>query len=366
VPEGLEVYRTKAMDWFRVFGRDKSSVPSSGFARADKNRFRDKVARFVRGNFFIPDPRRGWNRCAFKKACELINEKDIDTVITTSPPHSTQLIGLRLKKRFPQLRWIADFRDPWTEIYYYNEFYHLPWAKWLDKLYEKRCLAGADKVVTVGDQLADQFTGMTPAKKDRISVIRNGFDHNDFSDVKKIGHEILTIAYTGTLSDAYRIEGFIAALGLLNKKGIRFSVRITGIITEKWSAALTDSLPSGSLVINGYSSHSDSVSEIESASALLLVIPDRPGNEVILTGKLFEYIATGKPVICIGPTDGDAAEIVKSRSNGLAVDYDEESRIADFLTAVNKKSIGDEARLPEEYSRLKGAEAYAELIKSVR
>ena len=89
--------------------------------------------RFVRGNFFLPDPRRGWNKYAFRKAVELIQSEGIKNIITTSPPHSTQLIGLKLKRKFPEINWIADLRDPWTDIYYYNQFYPTLLSRTIDQ-----------------------------------------------------------------------------------------------------------------------------------------------------------------------------------------------------------------------------------------
>jgi hypothetical protein len=101
ISEGLEIYKTKARDWFRIYGRDKTKIPSAGFAANDNRSFGGKIIKFIRGNFFIPDPRRGWNRYAYREACRLIEKKDIRHIITTSPPHSTQLIGLALKKKIP-------------------------------------------------------------------------------------------------------------------------------------------------------------------------------------------------------------------------------------------------------------------------
>ena len=125
IPDQTKVYRTKATDWFRLYVNGKSKVPAAGFAVNMDNSLKGKISRFIRGNFFIPDPRRGWNKFAFRKACEIIETLKINHIITTSPPHSTQLIGLRLKKRFPEITWIADLRDAWTDIYYYRLFYPL-------------------------------------------------------------------------------------------------------------------------------------------------------------------------------------------------------------------------------------------------
>ena len=116
VPENLNVHKTKANDFFRYYKKDKSRIPSSGFASDEEKGFKSLITRFIRGNFFIPDPRRGWNGYAFKKACEIIESQKINHVITTSPPHSTQLIGLKLKRKYPAIKWIADLRDPWVSV----------------------------------------------------------------------------------------------------------------------------------------------------------------------------------------------------------------------------------------------------------
>ena len=135
ISTGLEIHKTKARDWFRIYRKDKTKIPSAGFAANDNNSFTGKIIKFIRGNFFIPDPRRGWNRHAFREACRLIETGEIKHVITTSPPHSTQLIGLSLRKKYPAVKWIADLRDPWTDIYYYDQFYHTTIARKIDELY---------------------------------------------------------------------------------------------------------------------------------------------------------------------------------------------------------------------------------------
>ncbi|HOU97007.1 MAG TPA: glycosyl transferase family 1, partial [Bacteroidales bacterium] len=151
VSEKSKVFKTPAVNYFRLASKDKSRIPSAGFANQDKKGPVQWLMRFIRGNFFIPDPRKGWNRFAFKKACEIINNENVERIITSGPPHSTHLVGLKLKKKFPDILWIADFRDPWTDIYYYKEFYHTFPARLLDRHYEKTVLTNADKIITVGE-----------------------------------------------------------------------------------------------------------------------------------------------------------------------------------------------------------------------
>ncbi len=365
VPEEIEVFRTRATDYFRLFSKDKSVVPTAGFARPEKRGFAGKIARFVRGNLFIPDPRRGWNRFAFRKGCSLIREREISTVITTGPPHSTHLTGMKLKKRFPEIKWIADFRDPWTEIYYYSMFSHTPPARWLDRQYELSVLRRADMVLSVGEKLSSMLSGKLPDPTGKIRTVTNGYDPADFSGIVPTTPPLFTITYTGTLAASYRIEGLTAALKALSARGIKFIIQFTGIIEEGQRALLESSLPADSLSFRSYISHREALQEMAEASVLLLIIPDHPGNDVIITGKLFEYLATGKPILCIAPPDGDAALIVQQRDNSHVALYHDSDSIAAFLKMAADGRIGNRDPLQPDYSRKSGAGKVADLIRSL-
>ena len=152
-----------------------------GFANEGSPNFFQKIARFIRGNFFIPDSRKGWIDFAYKKAIEVLEIENIDTVITTSPPHSTQLIGLKLKETL-NIKWIADLRDPWTDIYYYKSMLHTKWAKRKDLNYEKGVIEKSDKIVVVSDSIKQLLINKSNLiQESKIHVIPNGFDEEDFS-----------------------------------------------------------------------------------------------------------------------------------------------------------------------------------------
>ena len=203
IPANLTIYKTRARNYFKLYNKDKSKIPSAGFAVDEERGFISHITRFLRGNFFIPDPRRGWNRFAFKKACEIIETQGTDRIITTSPPHSTQLIGLKLKKKYPGIRWIADLRDPWTDIYYYEKFYPTFFSKKIDSAYEKKVLKSADRIITVGNSLKELFSSKIPDIEEKIEVISNGYDEADFSGLIASKPDIFTISYVGTLSGSY-------------------------------------------------------------------------------------------------------------------------------------------------------------------
>ena len=207
VRAGQIVYRTDCSGIYEYYKKltKAQSAPYSGFVNEGTPSLKQKIARFIRGNFFLPDARRGWNKHAYRQAIKIIQEEKIDAVITTGPPMSTHLVGQKLKKRF-HLHWIADFRDPWTDIYYYNKMYPTPIAKAIDRKYERNVLLDADQVITVSDYIKKQLAAKSPAiQASKIKVIANGFDAEDF-DLIIPKEDVFTITYTGTLAADYTID----------------------------------------------------------------------------------------------------------------------------------------------------------------
>jgi len=332
LPPSVKVYYTHATDYFSIYKKDKSKIPNAGFANNSDNSFRGKLLRFVRGNFFLPDPRRGWNKYAYRKACELIETEGIKNIITTSPPHSTQLIGLKLKKKFPGLNWIADLRDPWTNIYYYDQFYPTLISRAIDLNFEKQVLGKADKVITVGESLKKLLSSKAEGLESKTEVITNGFDEPDFKAVSVSRPPLFTITYVGTLSDNYPINGFLDAVSLFNSK---CKIRFIGSVSPVHRELIKSRIPETSLEFISYVNHSSAIEYMLGTTVLLLIIPDHPSNKSIITGKLFEYLASEKPIICIGPTEGDAAAIIAETAHGMTFSYDDSKEISDYLRQLS-------------------------------
>jgi len=353
IPPGLVVHKTDAIDYFRYYNRDKSLIPSAGFAQDDDNGLKSKISRFLRGNFFIPDPRRGWNRSAFKKACDLISKDNITKVITTSPPHSTQLIGLKLKKRFPSIRWIADMRDPWTDIYYYDKFSPTILSKAIDRSYEKKVLKAADRIITVGKSLQNIFAARCPGIENKSFIITNGYDDTDFEGPQPPDPAIFTISYIGTLPDDYPTGTLLEVLASFTDAGIRYKLRFVGKVA-RGQKRLIDSLPDPEAVeLIPYSDHTRAISYMRSSSVLLLIIPEHKSSAGIITGKLFEYLASCRPVLCLGPVNGDAALILRETGHGRCFDYRDSGGISAYLKAAMEGNEKIPLSRPEEYSRQK-------------
>jgi glycosyltransferase involved in cell wall biosynthesis len=363
ISENIEVHRTKATDWFRLYTSDKLKVPSGGFAVNPDNSPKGKISRFIRGNFFIPDPRRGWNKFAFRKACELIETREISHIVTTSPPHSTQLIGLRLKKRFPEINWISDLRDAWTDIYYYNLFYPTFISKSIDRHFEKGVLHNADQIITVGNNLAKTFISKKAGIDSKIYIIPNGYDEEDFEGISPQLPDKFTITYTGMLSEAYPMEGFLSALAMLEKDGLDFLLRFAGIIPETLRLKINSFISSTKTEFISYIPHLGAIKLMARSSVLLLIIPETGKSASITPGKLFEYLASGKPVVCLGPHDGDAADILEESGHGHNFNYRDSKGILEYLKILIKNPSVTEKISPSIYRRDNLVRKIASLLK---
>jgi len=364
LPVSLKVYFTPALDYFSIYKKDQTKIPSAGFANNTDKSFKGKILRFVRGNFFIPDPRKGWNKYAIKRACELIKAEGINHVITTSPPHSTQLIGLRIKKKFPDIKWIADLRDPWTDIYYYKQFYPTVFSKAIDLKYEKSVLKNSDKIITVGSSLKTLFSSKIKDLEQKIEVITNGYDQSDFNEVPVSNPSRFTLTYVGTLSDIYPIEGLIPALKTLHSSGKDFLLRFVGTVSEKTRKMIELEIPAKYLEFLPYAIHNEAIKYMISSSLLILIIPLHQSSKSIITGKIFEYLASGKPILCLGPVDGDAAEIISKCKAGRTFSYFDTANISKFVKNIDNHPVTSDKQAVQNYSRYNLGKQIAEILNS--
>lgn len=347
------VYTTKSFELYNLYKwvSGKKEVPYGGFANESKEGLLQKASKFLRGNFLLPDPRKGWNKYALKKAAELIREFNIDTVVTTSPPHSTQLIGLRLKQKF-NIRWIADLRDPWTDIYYYNQFKHTALALKLDKSYERKVIENADRLVTVSEDVKRIFAEKSNLQiAAKTAVIPNGFDEEDFRITEVQAETRKVITYTGTISEAYDVDAFLEALSGLNENLksnilIRFVGKVPPSVAQKFRNTGLD------VELVGYVDHPKSIEYLFRSDLLLLVIPKVKNNQGILTGKFFEYLASQKTVLAIGPVDGDLARIMEETQCGKLFDYADADGMLRFAEEkLNAPFTPSDNALAKSYSR---------------
>ena len=357
--EGITVHSTRARDWFGTYQKltRRKEVPFSGFAnQAGKPGPIQRVSRWVRGNLFIPDPRRGWNRYAVAEALKQHALKPYDLVVTSGPPHSTHLIGLELQRR--GMRWWADFRDPWTDIYYYRMFYPSAWARRRDAELERSVLERAERVLTVSDDLKRLLASKLNGDSGKFVVVPNGYDPADFAANAPVpNNPVRTLVYTGTLTLDYPLEALYTALRTYCLQHGALKLVFAGRPAQEAKDALESlsrELPL-SVEFKGYLPHTESVALLQGADALLLLIPELPNNRGILTGKLFEYLGSGRPIWGFGPVEGDANAILReTHAGGL---YEDAHKAADALARWPEQGASLEART--RYTRLGIAEGLA-------
>lgn len=361
VPDGLKVFHADSKEPFKIYQKvTHKSIPKSGFSGEKKPKLSDKFFRFIRGNFFIPDARKGWNKKAYVKAKEIIESINIDTIITSSPPHSTQLIGLKLKEEL-NIKWICDLRDPWTDLFYNESLYQTSIAKRIDSKYEKNCFLAADQIIVVSDYIKSQISIKYKTIDSKIKVIPNGYDPEDFSEMKKVRSEYKYISYVGNLGENYPIKPFLESFQKLNAHDDSWKLRFVGNVGEQTTNTIHQLKLNDAVELIPYKPHSEAVQTMLNSDVLLLIIPEIKENKGILTGKLFEYIATENPIILIGPKDGDAAQILSEFNNCSIHDYNEKINLEEIVNTLN--SALPSSNIKSKYSRAKQVEEIIDLIQ---
>lgn len=372
IPPDLEIIYTRASTGiFSAYKKisGKKEIPYGGFANESNPGLLEKILRFIRGNFFLPDSRIGWNRYALKRAIELINERNIKIVITTSPPHSTQLTGLKIKKE-TGIKWIADLRDPWADIYYADQMYQTPLARRINAFMESQILNAADRVIATCNSTRNLFRSklMPDQLHDKIITLTNGFDPDDFN-LNHLAPEKFIITYLGTFAKNYDIKVLIDAIALVSpglQTGI--TIRFIGKIDSSIVYKLKEN-PTVSVEIVPYVEHRIALDFLARSSVLLLVIPSKNKADEMIPGKLFEYMASRKPIIAIGPKDSDVAEILKITKSGEIFEKSDLKILAEHITQLvsnyeNGIFENDPVSL-EQYSRRDLSKKIADLIKMI-
>ena len=374
VPSQVEVIRTKSFEPLRIVSGllGSSAVPYGGFSNVNNDSLSQRIMRWVRGNVFIPDARRGWVPFAYREAARIIHQKKIQVVFISSPPHSSQLIALRLKKQFPGLKWIADMRDPWTEIYYYKDLMLGTRAAARDSAYERKVLTSADEVLVVSNQIKRDFMQkIGSVDESKFHVIPNGFDTDDFQSNQMPDPNWYTVSYVGTMADSYRPEVFFEALSQLKSnhpdRSIRF--RFVGNAPAGLRNMIERTCKNIDLEWSGHVHHAQAVEMMQTSDLLLLVIPDVAKADGILTGKLFEYIGSGRTIVGLGPISGDAASILNECKAGRMFSRDDSTGLVDFIRSeLNSQSNDPHSQTlsPQRlnYSRRQLALELAVLIKT--
>lgn len=329
VPAGLEIIRCKILEPYNAYkkllGQKKESRISAGFLSENKkNKTLEAISVWIRGNLFIPDARRFWIRPAVRMIAKYLSDHTIDAIASTGPPHSTHLIAEKIHRRF-RVPWLADFRDPWTSIDFYGELKLTGWADRLHHALERKVLQQASAVTVISRSMAEDFGKLFPRN---YEVITNGFDHTDIAGENiPFPDKRFSIAHIGTLGPARNPIVLWKALKDILSEDLNFKnfleIKLVGKIDVSVNQSLAEYDLEQFVKRIPYMPHDEVIACQQQSRVLLLIINNSANAKMILTGKFYEYMAAGRPILCIGPEDGDAAGILAETKSGLLAGYND-------------------------------------------
>ena len=368
VPEGIEILRGSIWEpnnIFSFFG-SKNKKTSAGFLDPNPSFF-GKITQYIRANYFIPDARKFWIKPSVSTLEKYIEQHNIDVVITTGPPHSAHLIGLKLKEK-TGVKWMADFRDPWTEIDYFHQLPLTDSARKKHHDLEQNVLLKADAVLVVGKTMKANFSKFNA----NIKVITNGYDTRDSNEIIALDSKF-SFVHVGLMNSdrnhtmlwkvlcdlCYENAGF--------KKDLR--LKFIGSLSDEVKEAIEAHKLTSNTEFISYVSHHKVVQYQQSAQVLLLPINNVPSAKGIITGKIFEYLQANRPILAIAPVDGDLAEIINETKSGVVVGFDDAKKMKEAVLKMyndfRQNSLHVASENIEKYHRKELTKKLVEAIKEI-
>lgn len=352
----LKLYKTPINEPYKlanIFGKKSKHLSSGIINPTKKQSLIERFLLFVRGNFFIPDARVMWVNSAYKKAKILIENFNVDTVITSGPPHSIHLIGHRLKNNC-NVSWFSDFRDPWTSIGYHNKLKLLSFARRRHNKLEALILNSSDQIIVTSPATMVEFQSKTNKP---ISLITNGYDNiNDLSIIKSNN---FLISHIGSLLTERNPKILWKVLASMVRNDSKFAkslrIELYGIVAEPIKESIKFHELDDYVTYKGYVSHEDASAAQKASQLLLLIESNSNSASYIIPGKLFEYIASKTPIIAIGPNKSDIKKIISDTNSGDYFSYSDENVLMEILKSYFKqytgKGIISKSNSFEKYSR---------------
>jgi len=348
IPAGIEVIRTPIWEpyaFYRKITGKKSTVKiNSGFLNHKRSPgLFEKFSVWVRGNLFIPDARKYWIRPSVRFLNKYLREHHIDAIVSTGPPHSMHLIAKALKEHL-NIPWLADFRDPWTDIDYYKDLKISAYADKKHKSLELETIKGCNAMVVVSSDMKVNYERMGGTN---VNLITNGFDTEDM-DLKDVVRDTkFSISHIGTLPPSLNLKGLWQALADLSETLPDFRNNLEIKLIGKVDNSITDDITTFNLAnqFTGieYVTHDKAALLMKQSAILLLAInKDSPNAKGILTGKFFEYLASGRPIFAIGPPDGDLSAILEASEAGYISEYNDLEGIKKTVLMLYEKYLSND------------------------
>jgi glycosyltransferase involved in cell wall biosynthesis len=310
--------------------KNKTKKISSGIIPNQKKQsFLDKLFLWIRGNLFIPDARVFWVKPSVSYLEKYIIENNIDTIVTSGPPHSLHLIGLELKQKL-NLKWFADFRDPWTTIGYHKSLRLSDYAANKHKKLEHQVLNVADTIIVTSKTTKTEFQAITNKP---IAVITNGYDTENVE--KQTLDTKFSLAHIGSfLSERNPLilwESLVELLHEIPDFKFHLEIKLIGAVSQEVLETITQFGLNSYLNNLGYVSHAEAIAHQRKSQVLLLIEINSEDTKSIIPGKLFEYMVSNRPIIAIGPNGSDFAEIITETNTGVFFDYSEKVKLKSVI-----------------------------------
>jgi glycosyltransferase involved in cell wall biosynthesis len=357
---------------FKIFTRKKDKNIYNAFISDGKQSVTERISVFIRGNIFIPDAKCFWIKPSIKYLHKYLIENPIDIIISTGPPHSMHLIADGLKAKHPHIKWIADFRDPWTMIDFYDK---LKLTKWADKMHhklEQRVLQHADSIVTISPSCATDLASLAHRK---IEVINNGYDPEDFKNpLSESLANTFQLTHVGSMnSDRNPAVLWSVLANLKTKIGPDFDKNLSLVLIGNVDGSILQAIDKHGLTSHlthiPKLNHDEAIIKMRTSQVLLLPINNIPQQNGILPGKMYEYMGAGRPIIAFGLSESDAAKILEETGSGKLFAYDDENELTTHIENIYADYLNGELKIASndfrKYGRDLLSEKYKSLIKKV-
>ena len=367
IPSDIEVLKQPINEPYRfakLFSKKKTKQMSSGIISKKEISAVEKLMLYVRGNFFIPDARVGWVKPSVKLLSKYIAENPVDVVITTGPPHSLHLIGMQLQKDL-NVKWIADFRDPWTTIHYHKSLRLNKASERKHKALEASVLKAADIITVTSPTTRKEFEMITETP---IEVITNGYDISGKIDFEMDSK--FSISHIGSLLSERNPEFLWKVLAEIGKEDTSFKndlqLKFAGAVSDDVKQSLENFQLMENCEVLGYVSHSEALRLQHKSQILLLVEINSAETRAIIPGKLFEYLAAKRPIIALGPKESDIEGIINETKSGKFFSYWDDDELKTEILQLYKDFKKGELKVAsegiEKYSRRELTRQMASLI----
>lgn len=367
VPANITILRHPIKEPYkiaRMLSKDTTTISKGIIPEAKEQNIIQKLLLFIRGNFFIPDARKNWIKPSVKFLSNYIKDNAIESIITTGPPHSLHLIGLKLKQQLG-VKWLADFRDPWTTIGYQKQLRLMRSSIKEHKRLEAQVLTTANQIIVSSYNTSKEFQKITNKP---ISVITNGYDSEKTKPIKL--DLKFSLAHIGSLLSNRNPEVLWQVLADITKESkifeSQFQLNLVGIVSEEILKSLETFELTRYVNLVGYVSHKEAIVFQKKSQILLLIEIDSEDTKAIIPGKLFEYMVTNRPIIAIGPKESDVEKIITETNSGDYFNYNDYERLKALILkhfeSYGKNDLQSHPIGIQKYHRKELTKKFSELI----